>query len=758
MGKNANAASIPEFVALREQRQAFQEIAAYDAARGVNLTEVDPTEQLQAIHVSDEYFRLFGVPIQLGRAFTAEEDHPRGPRLVLISDGLWHRRFAADPGLLGKALLVGGEPYVVIGVLGPGFSVDPSAELLFPIQADEQSTNQAHNIRIAARLKPEVSLQGAREQMNPAIEEYRKKFPSRRVARERFTAEPLWDVTVGEVRRALLVLAGAVGFVLLIACANVANLQMARATGRKREMAVRAALGASRQRIASQLLIESGLLSIAGGALGLLLGWAGVRLMVGLNPGDIPRIDRAAALDWTVLTFTLLLAVCSGMVFGVLPAFSSASQTHAGDALKESRSCGGPALRQRRARSILVVVEVALALILLAGAGLLIRTFWALRTVNAGFDRHNVLTVEMSLSGAPFQTTAALAQLIRVAEQRIHALPGVTALAATLSLPLNANQLGGPFAVDGLPDDNFGTKICFISRRYFDVFRIPLVRGRVFSDRDDEKAPAVALINLALAEGRNRGMKWSSPFPWRNGDPLTERVTMFKGMGPPLQDRARQIVGVVGEVRDSGLNYNPGPMIYLPLAQMSDVMTRFSTGSLPIKWTIRTGTEPFAVKADIERELRAASGGLPVAHFRSMDQVVAEATARDRFNMILLSAFAALALLLGAIGVYGVMSYAVQYRTQEIGIRIALGARPQDVRQMVVFEGMRLALYGVLAGIAGALEITPLMGSLLFGVQASNPAVLVSVVILLSVVATLATYIPARRATRVDPVQALRFE
>jgi predicted permease len=404
-----------------------------------------------------------------------------------------------------------------------------------------------------------------------------------------------------------------------------------------------------------------------------------------------------------------------------------------------------------------VIAEMALALVLLAGAGLLIRTLYALRTVDPGFAAHNVLTMEMSFAGTPFQTAPAVAQLIRDAERRIESLPGVIALAATYSLPLE-NQLGGPFAIEGLPNDRYGASLCFVSHRYFDVFRIPLLRGRAFTERDDDRAPEVALINQAMADGRSEGIQWSSTFPWRKGDPLAERITIGKGLGPPFEDRSRQIIGVVGQVRDSGLNRNPLPMIYLPITQLTDSMTKMTSRGLPIRWAIRTLSERYSIRADVERELRAASGGLPVAHIRSMEQVVGESTARNRFHTILLSVFAGIALLLGAIGVYGLMAYTVQHRTQEIGIRLALGARPRDVRAMVVFEGMRLALIGVVLGAVGALELTPLMASLLYGVQASNPAVLALVAILLSAVALLATYIPARRATRVDPVLALRWE
>jgi predicted permease len=493
-----------------------------------------------------------------------------------------------------------------------------------------------------------------------------------------------------------------------------------------------------------------------GGALGLLIGYAGVRGLIGIYTGDIPRLGSAVAVDWRVLAFVVFLSVGTGLMFGILPAFSGGSPRQNGTALQEGGVRTGEGRRLSRARSILVVTEIALAMVLLSGAGLLIRTFWVLQTVDPGFDAHNVLTMEMSLAGSAFQTAPAVAQLIREAERRIESLPGVTAFAATYSLPLE-NQLGGPVTIEGLPNDRYGSDLCFISRQYFDVFRIPLLHGRFFSDRDDGRAPAVVLINQAMAEGRSGGMKWSSTFPWRTGDPVSERITVGKGMGPPFEDRTRQIVGVVGEIRDAGLNRNPLPMMYVPIAQLTDSMTRLTSRGLPIRWVIRTKTGPFSVRANIERELRAASGGLPVAHIRSMEQVVGESTARNCFNMILLTIFASIALVLGAIGVYGLIAYTVEHRTREIGIRLALGARTQDVWRMVVREGMRLALIGVLLGAGGALGLTPLMSSLLYGVEASDPAVLTSVAVMLSAVVLIATCIPARRVTRVDPVLALRW-
>lgn len=340
-----------------------------------------------------------------------------------------------------------------------------------------------------------------------------------------------------------------------------------------------------------------------------------------------------------------------------------------------------------------MIAEMALALVLLSGAALLIASLEKLAAVDPGFDAHNVLTMEMSLNDPRFMTTAAVAQLVRDAGRRVESLSGVTALAATYSLPLE-HKFGLPFIVEGHPDDAYGSDSCFVSERYFEVFRIPLLRGRMFTDRDDSRAPPVVLINETLARGLSRGVRWPGALLWRDGNPLGERITAGKDMGPPFEDRTRQIIGVVAEVRDDALSREPRPMMYLPMAQLTEATSKSISGSEPLVWAIRTRTEPSSLSVDIQRELRAASGGLPVAHVRAMTQVVAESTARNRFNMVLLSIFAGVALLLAALGIYGVMAYAVQHRTQEIGIRIALGARPLDVRRMVMREGMMLALRG----------------------------------------------------------------
>ncbi len=754
---NGNITSIPKFIIWREQTQVFQDVAAYDlGGPGVNLTGGDRPEQLKGVHVSAEFFRLFGARVVAGRTFSAEEDRPGGSPLAVIAGGLWRRRFGSDLNLVGKSIDLGGEPFTVIGILDPTFTSDPPADIYLPLKADPNSTDQAHYLRAAARLKPGVTLEKAKAAMKVAAEQFNRKFAAAAGAQlgpqGSFTAEPLRDTIVGDVRKALLVLLGAVSLVLLIACANVANLLLARATIRRREIAIRAAIGAGRGRLIRQLLTESVLLSLAGGLLGLGLGYFGVRGLLSINPGNIPRIGEQGSgitLDWRVLVFTLGVSVFTGVLFGLIPAFN-ASRTDLNATLKESGLRAGSGLRQNKARSILVVTEMALALVLLVGAALLIRTFGALRSVDPGFDARNVLTMQMSLTGTRFNKAAGVNQLVREVQRHVESLPGVTALASTCCLPLEGG-FGLPLTIEGRPltDGPFhgGASWHPVSPRYFQVFKISLVHGRMFTERDDGGAVPVVLINEGLAKQF-----------WPNSDAVGQRITIGKGIGPEFAEAPREIVGIVGDVRGQGLNNNPDPIMYVPVAQVTDGVTALNNGIIPITWTIRTNVEPYSVSKEIQEALRTASGGLPVAHIRSMEQVRGESTSRTDFNVTLLVIFASLALLLAAIGIYGLMAYSVQQRTQEIGIRMALGASAQDVRKMVVRQGMALALAGVIIGVAAALGVTRLMASLLYGVTPRDPIAMTSVALLLVGVALAATYLPARRASQMDPVESLRYE
>jgi putative ABC transport system permease protein len=673
---------------------------------------------------------------------------------VVISNGLWRNRFNGDPNLVGKAIILGGGPFEVIGVLGSTFTPDRPADLWLPLQADPNSTSQAHGLRVVARLRPGVTISEAQAAMKLATEEFRRKFPVTGLMgpNETSTAVPLRDVVVGDVRPAMLVLLGAVGLVLLIACTNMANLQMARATLRSREIAVRTALGAGRQRIVIQLLTESILLSLVGGALGLAFGYFGVRVLLTISPGNIPRIGEhgsGVALDWRILVFTVFLSVLTGILFGVLPALH-ATRADLTSTLNEGGARSGTGQHQQKSRSILVVTEIALAVVLLIGATLLIRTFAALRTVNPGFELHSILTMQMRLTGPRFEKASGIAQLAREGEQRIRSLAGAEAAALTDSLPLKWDD-DLLFVINAHPptDQPYSgdAQYRIVSPSYFDTFRIPLLRGRLFTDRDDSEAAHVVLISETMAKQF-----------WPQSDPVGELITMGIFMGPEFAEPPRQIIGVVGNVRDIGLDSSPEPTMYVPIPQLSDGVTAILSGRWSMTWAVRTKVAPYSLNAAIQRELRAASGGLPVAHIRTMNQVVTESTARNEFNMTLLSIFAGIALLLAVIGIYGLMAYAVQQRTREIGIRMALGAQPGDVLRMVLRHGLLLCLVGIAVGISGGFAVVRLMKSLIFGVSPTDPVTFVSVAVLLAAVAFAACWIPARKASRVDPMVALRHE
>jgi putative ABC transport system permease protein len=744
------AASPTKFNNWRAQTSVLQDVTAYDfGGPGFNLTGAVP-EQIHGIHASEAYFRLFGAPVMLGRTFTPQEDSPNGGHVVVISYGLWQRKFGGNPKIVGTALSLGNEPYTILGVLGQSFQSDPVSDIWLPFQIDPNSTNQGHYFLAAARLKPGVTLAQANAQLKLAYDEFRRRW-TLADPKAGFAVQPLRDSIVGDARSSLLILLGAVGFVLLIACANVANLLLVRATGRKREFAIRAAMGAGRARIIRQLLTESIVLSLTGGILGLILGYAGVRALLAVSPADLPRIGENGALvglDWRVLLFTLAVALLTGILFGLFPAIG-ASRPDLNTTLKESSNRSGTGFRQSKMRSLLVISEVSLALVLLIGAALLIRTFIALRHVNPGFDPHDVLTMEMSLTGDRFQKTTAVAQLVFNARQRLNAIPGVEASASTCCLPLEGG-FGLPFDIVGRPhgkDPNTGGAGWMnTSPGYFATFRIP-IRGRDFTDQDTAAAPLVVIINESMAK------KW-----WPKQDPIGQQIVIGKGVGPQFDEPARQIIGVAGDIRDGGLNRDPQPQMIIPQAQVKDDITALNAGIGPVVWLVRTHGDPHQYSSAITEQLRQASGGFPVARVRPMTQVVANSTAREDFNMLLLTTFGASALILAAIGIYGLMAYSVQQRTQEMGIRMALGADRSRIRSLVVWHGMRLAIVGVVIGIGAAFGLTRFIASFLFGVKTWDPFVFVTVPVVLSLVALLAVWMPATRASRLDPQQALRIE
>jgi putative ABC transport system permease protein len=749
------AASPAKFAFWRQQSDVVKDVAVF-RDNVMNYTGGDVPAQLHTQQVSADYFGLVGATLERGRAFAPEEDLPNGPKVVVLSHGLWQRRFAGGD-VLGKTISLSGEPYTVVGVMAAGFDAgdlaDPPPDAWVPFQLDPASTDQGHYFRAAGRLAPGVSLTQAQARVQASAAEYHRRFPIAMPAGAGFNVERLQDVLVRDVRRTLLVLLGAVLFVLLIACANVANLLLVRATSRRREIAIRFALGAGRGRVIRQLLTESVLLSLFGGAIGLGLGIFGIKALLAVNTANLPRVGESGALvdlDWRVVAFTFAVSIVTGIIFGLVPALHS-SRTDLSATLKEGGGRTGTGVGHNRARSVLVVTEVALALVLLVGSALLIRTTVALRAVNPGFDAHDVLVMNMSLTGERFLKSEAVDRVLRDGVERLRAVPGVADASATCCVPLEGGY-GLPFTIIGRPTDDGGPfhgggGWLTVSPGYFEVFKIGARRGRTFTDRDSAGAPPVVVINEAMARQY-----------WKDGDPIGARLAIGRGGMREFADEPdREIIGVVSDVRDGGLDNDPRPTMYVPQAQVPDAANALNVRITPMKWIVRTRVPPRALIGPIEEQLRIATG-LPVAEMRPMVDVVSRSTSRERFHMLVMTIFGGAALLLAAIGIYGLMSYTVEQRTQEIGIRLALGAGLGDVRRMVVVQGMRLALIGIAVGVAASFGLTRFISSFLFGVKAWDPLVFVSIPLLLAGVALIAVWRPAWRASRVDPMSALRAE
>jgi predicted permease len=755
--QRGQGASPAKFAHYQQQTDIAEDVAAFNTGV-MNYTGGSFPEQLASGRVSVNFFKLVHAPFVRGRAFTADEDRPNGPRVAIISRRLWETRFAGDPDVAGKSISLGSEPYTIVGVLDTfdfrEFGPTPQVWTLF--QFDPNTTDQGHYFQAMGRLKPGVTIAQANERMKAAAEVYRKKFPQALNRQTGFGVEAIRDVLVRtSVKTSLYIYIGAVSFVLLIACANVANLLLVRATGRRREIAIRAAIGGSRGRIIRQLLTESIVLSLSGGALGLLLGWAGIRALLSINTAGLPRVGENGAfvsLDWRVVAFTVTVSLLTGVIFGLIPAIQS-SRTDLTTTLKESAGRSGTGFRQNKVRSVLVVVEVALALVLLVGSALLIRTAVALGRVNPGFDTHNVLTLKMSLKGAQYEKAEAVEQVVRNGVERLKAIPGVVEASATCCVPLQGGYglpfrvLGRPLAADSNGPFHGGGGWMTVSPGYFEVFKIPIKHGRTFTERDTAASTPVVIINEAMAKQY-----------WPNADPLTDKLSIGKGVMPAFAaEPDRQIIGVVADIKSNGLDSDPTPQMFLPQAQVPDAANALNVSLTPISWVVRTQVPPQSLSTTIQEQLRQSTG-LPVTDVKSMDAIVSTSVSRQQFNMWVMSVFGGCALLLAAIGIYGLMAYSVEQRTQEIGIRLALGAQGSEVRRMIVNQGMALALVGVTIGLAAAFGLARLITTFLFGVTAKDPAVFTGVPLLLTIVAFFAVWLPARRASKVDPLIALRYE
>ena len=742
--------SPPEFNWWRQQTGAFQDVSAY-VFGAANLTGESFPELIPTLRVSADFFRLCGANATYGRTFAAEDDVPNAPKTAVLAYGFWQRRFGSDPQVIGRRIILNGDAYEVIGVMGRDLADGQIAEqsmgsgelqirqppdVYLPFQLDPNSTERGHYFNVAGRLKPGVSLVAANEQLRASYAEYARTWPDiTQTPGASFRVQRLQDAIVGGVRNSLLILLAAVTFVLLMACANVANLLLARAANRQREFAIRVAVGAGRVRIVRQLLTESVLLSLSGGVLGVAAGYLGMRVLLGLSPGNIPRIGAdgsTVALDWRVLGFALAISILTGILFGLVPALRS-SRADSSTALKEDGSRTGPGVRQSKTRAVLVTVEMTLAVVLLIAAALLIRTFVAIRQVNPGFDTHNVLTMRMLLAGPQFDTPAGMTQVLQEGVRRLRAIPGVEVAATSCCVPL-VDRFFMSFQIAGRPEPLATSGFAVVSPGYFETFDIPVVRGRTFTDRDDS-GPRTVVINEALA----------SRF-WPDSDPTNDRIMFAEG--------PRQIIGVVKDVRHA-VTAPPQSTIYMLSAHLGNTGLIVST---PWAWLIRTRVAPHSLGPVIESELRQASGGLPVARIRTMDEILAQATARETFIMLVLTVFGFAALLLAAVGVYGLMAYSVAQRAREIAVRLALGAESRRIRNMVVMQGLRPVAVGVVCGVVAASGLTRLLSSLLFQVQPRDPLVFLVAPTVLVGVALVAVWLPAIRATRIDPIHSLRCE
>jgi predicted permease len=754
-GGVGGTASPTEFNWWKKKTETFQFVSAF-AFDVANLTGEAHPEQIQVMRASADFFRLCGANALHGRTFTSENDLPNAPKTAVLAYSFWQRHFDGDPQTIGRTIPLNGEFYEIIGVLKPDLKnaqisefslgngeieINEHPDVFVPYQLDPNSAEHGHYFNVIGRLKPGVSLAMANAVLQASYQEYSRIWPNDFRGRAGFHVKPLLDAIVGDVRQSLMILLVAVSFVQLIACANVAHLQLARATARKREIAIRAAVGAGRGRIVRQLLTESLVLSLAGGVLGLAAGYAGIHALLSLSPTNIPRIGTGGtnlSLDWRVLAFTLAMSILTSIMFGLVPALLS-SRLDLNSTLKENGNRGGMSLRHSKTQTMIVTTEIALALVLLIGSALLIRTFIATRQVNPGFDSHNVLTVRMSLTGPQFENPLHVTQVIHEGVRRISALPGVELAATTCCVPLE--RFGGlSFQIVGRPEGPISRGAAVwtaVSAGYFETFKIPIVRGRTFSESDESGTPVV-IINQTLA---------NQFFP--NGDPLNARMILGQGVSSTVRDEPpRQIIGVVGDVHAYGLNRDALPNMYVPSV----------IGSGSRTWVVRTRTAPMSLSSVVQNELRDVSGGLPVARVRTMDEILSRSTAAERFNAIVLTVFAFAALLLAAIGIYGMMAYSVKQRTQEIGIRLALGAESIQIRNMVVFQGLRVASVGVAIGLVAAFGLTRLIASLLFGVKTWDPLVFFVVPIVLLVIALIAVWLPAKRASRVDSIHAVRYE
>ncbi len=724
-----------DFLDYRSQNKTFEQFAASGSMMlPMNLTGSGEPERLNASIITGNYFDTFGVRPALGRGFSLKNEKTGQDHVTVLSHAFWQTRFGGDPNIVNKTINLDGKAYEVLGVMPAEVVLPQPAQLWVPINFDadpEMKMRNARFLRGIGRLKEGVTLDQAQVDTDLIAAQLEQQYPDSNTGWS-LRLIPLREILVGGSRTMLFIVFGAVGFVLLIACANVANLLLVRAAARQKEIAMRTALGASRLRIIRQMITESLLLAIFGGALGALLAVAGVKLLVSLGEDNIPRTANVK-IDATVLAFTLLISLATGLLFGLAPAIRTMKENLV-DALKDGIRRGSEATVKNRTRSLLVVFESAIAVMLLIAAGLLIRSLVALQNVDPGFDPNNVLTLRVDLPRQKYNTPEKASNFFEQLETRVAGLPGVEAVGLITDLPLSGEARDMPYRVEGRPATSDIAFVDFrrVNKNYFSAMRIPLRRGRNFTEQEVRQSDKAIVVSQAFVD---------SVFP--NEEALGKRLIIWSG----IRNEPYEIIGIVGDTRYQSLQGEPSATMYVPTREL-----------LFVNLVIRTQGDPLSLVGGVRKEVNALDPDQPIAAIRPMTEWVAMSAAGARYRTTLLGLFALLAMILAATGIYGVMSYSVAQRTQEIGVRMALGARPLDVLKLVVRQGMMLALIGVIVGLAGALALTRVMSSLLFGVTERDPITFVAVAALLIVVAFISCFVPAHRATRVDPLIALRCE
>jgi putative ABC transport system permease protein len=718
--------------------RSFESVAGYSGINsGFNLAGGPEPERVRGLQVSEGFLRVLGIEPAIGRSFLPEEDRPGFPPVVVISDALWRGYFGSDPNLIGKEIQLNGRSRTVVGILPPSFQFEAPIDVLLPLQLKADVRDDGQNTGMIARLEPDVSREQAQAEMEQLLPAFRSEYPTHLQAGEKGMLLVAYQQSVvGDAGKTLWLLFGAVGFVLLIACANVANLLLARASARKGEIAIRIALGASRRRLMRQMLTESWLLAFAGSLAGLLVALWGVPALLAFTPRKLPRLQEIG-LDYQAVLFAVFASMVTSLLFGVVPAWR-ATRLDVNEAIKTASNRSTAGKLDSRVRGLLVVSEVALSLVLLIGAALLIASFIKLRAVHLGFDPNQVTTAQASLTSQRYRTTAQVWSFEQQVLDRLSSIPGVVSAATASNVPLERGLRMGVGIESGGERVVQTVWVRAISPQYFRTLKIPILTGREFSEADSQASPLVAIVNETLAQRY-----------WHGRDAEGEQISR--------QGKALQVVGVAGDVREMALDQVVEPTIYIPTAQMPDGLMVAMNRWFLTSWIVRA-TGPIDLTAAMHEAMREADPQMPLANVRPMSQVINASVASQQFILLLMGVFAGLALMLTVVGIYGVLSYQVSQRTNEIGIRMALGAGVSDVLKLVVGHGLRLTLTGVAIGVLAAYGLTRLIAHLLFGVSATDPVIFVVVALLLTGVALGACFVPARRATKVDPMVALRYE